>query len=452
MYFNYSFSIVIFSLFLSLLNNASSQAEDWSRFRGPNGSGVSLESTDVPTSWSPSENLRWKTQLPGSGVSSPIVVGDRVFVTCYSGYGLNRENPGEIKNLKRHLVCIDRKSGKKRWGKIVDVTLPEDPYSGIGVTAHGYASHTPVSDGQHVFVFFGKSGVIAYDMDGNQLWQKSVGTESDPRKWGSSSSPILQGNKLIITAAAESQSIVALDKASGDELWRQEATSLDNSWSTPILVTTKAGRIELVLNVAGEVWGLNPETGKLIWYCSTSDADQAQSSAVVDSQRVVYTISGRGGASAAIKVGGKGDVSDTHLAWTGRETSRFGSPILHKGKLYLVASGVVSSIDVKSGERSSQIRLESESEGEESSGGGRSRGGRGGFGSLDYASPVISGENLFYLKSTGEMFVFKISDKLEQIAVNKVSDETESFGGTPAISNNQLFIRSNKHLYCVGTE
>lgn len=252
-------------------------AEDWLRFRGPAGSGISGETKSIPTQWSPTANLAWKTELPGPGVSSPIVVGDRVLVTCYSGYGLQRNDPGDIKYLKRHLVCLDAASGEKKWQRDVAAKLPEDPYSGIGVTAHGYASHTPVSDGKLVFAFYGKSGVYAYDLDGNELWNSDVGTESDPWKWGTSSSPILYGDLVIVTASAESQAIVAMDKTTGKEVWRQEAEGLDGMWGTPLLVRIDDSRTDLVMSVAKEVWGLNPETGKLRWWCDASGAEQAHS-------------------------------------------------------------------------------------------------------------------------------------------------------------------------------
>ncbi|MCH8244113.1 MAG: PQQ-binding-like beta-propeller repeat protein [Planctomycetes bacterium] len=207
-----------------LLYNTPHTHADWTRFRGPNGSGISPDKQSTPVRWSESANLKWKTQLPGPGVSSPIIVGDRVYVTCYSGYGLDRQNPGDLKNLKRHLVCIDRQNGEILWNTKVDAVLPEDPYEGIGVTAHGYASSTPVSDGNHVYVFFGKTGALAFDKAGKKLWQTSVGKESDPRRWGSGASPILYQDLLIVPAACESEALVALDKKTGKEVWRQEAT------------------------------------------------------------------------------------------------------------------------------------------------------------------------------------------------------------------------------------
>src|SRR5262249_28761343 len=143
-------------------------------FRGPGGLGVSTDK-DLPTKWGDKENLVWKTPLPGPGGSSPIIVGDRVFLTCYTGYGIPGEDAGDQKDLKRHLLCIDRKKGTVLWDKSVAAKLPEPRYGGF-LALHGYASSTPVSDGKQVYVYFGKSGVFAYDLEGKQLWQADVGT------------------------------------------------------------------------------------------------------------------------------------------------------------------------------------------------------------------------------------------------------------------------------------
>jgi len=173
-------------------------AGDWARFRGPEGSGISPDTQPLPVKWSEAENMRWKRKLPGPGSSSPIVVGRRVFVTCWTGYGTDRDNVGEQKDLRRHLICFDRGTGNVLWDRSVEPVLPEDPYSGM-FTQHGYASHTPVSDGQQVYVFFGKTGVLAFDMEGKKLWQTSVGTGSGSNGWGTASSPILYKNLVIVT-------------------------------------------------------------------------------------------------------------------------------------------------------------------------------------------------------------------------------------------------------------
>ncbi|MEL7266430.1 MAG: PQQ-binding-like beta-propeller repeat protein, partial [Planctomycetota bacterium] len=371
-----------------LFFTAVGQCEDWNRFRGPGGSGVAIDSDALPSQWSPDANVAWKIEMPGPGASSPIIVGDRVFVTCYSGYGLNQEDPGDINNLVRHLVCVDLTSGERLWQRDIPATLPEDPYTGIGVTAHGYASHTPVSDGTNVYAFFGKGGVFAFDMEGKQLWSASAGKESDPPKWGSSSSPIVYGDTVVITAAAESQSVIAFDKTSGKEMWRQEAKGLDNMWGTPALVPVDDGRTDLVMMVGGEIWGLNPKNGKMRWYVDGLQTEQAYSSVIRDGSRV-FAFGGRGGGSIAVDAGGSGDVSKSKVVWNGSQNASFASPVRHKNKLYSVSRGVVSIVDAQSGERIKQLRLR----------GTKQTGGR--FGSLDYASPIVVGDRMFYINGSG---------------------------------------------------
>lgn len=423
---------VVIVCFLSVVG----RADDWPRFRGPQGNGVASDSNGIPSSWSPTANLAWKTALPGPGASSPIIVDGKVFVTCYSGYGLSQENPGDIQNLVRHLVCVDLTTGEKVWQQDVEAELPEDPYSGIGVTAHGYASHTPVSDGKHVYAFFGKSGVHAFDMEGNKLWKADVGKESDPAKWGSSSSPIVYKNIVIVTASAESQAMVGLDKTTGKELWRQEASGLDGMWGTPTLVEVGDGRTDLVMCVAKELWGLDPATGKLLWFASATDAEQAYSSVIADGKRV-YAVTGRGGGSVAVDVGGSGDISDANTVWEGTTNGSFASPVRRDSKIYVASRGVITSIDAASGDRIQQKRLS----------GAMETGGR--FGSLDYASPIVVGDRLLYLNGSGQVFVLSTGEEMQQLSVNRVTMDKETFWGTPAVSNGRLLIRSSKHLYCV---
>lgn len=407
---------------------------DWTRFRGPNGSGISSDGRSAPVAWSPSANVKWKTDLPGAGVSCPVVVGDRVYLTCYSGYGLDRENPGDMKDLKRHVVAVDRKGGSIVWSKTIDAVLPEDPYSGPGVPAHGYASNTPVSDGENLYVFLGKSGVFAFDKGGKQLWQTSVGKESDPRRWGSASSPILYKDLVIVPAIAESESLVGLDKKSGKEVWRQEASGLSNSWCTPILVEVDKDRTDLVIAACEEVWGINPETGKLRWYCEGAKSGSYCSS-LISQGDVVYGIEGRGGKSFAVRVGGKGDVTKSHVQWTGRDSARFGTPVVYKDRIYSFNGDVGTAINAKNGEKVHQARFPD----------GGSGGGRGG----DYASPVLSDGRLYYVRKSGDVFVVRANDELERVSVNRVTAENEEFSATPAISDGEVFLRSNKHLYCV---
>lgn len=175
------FQIVLSALFL-FAASLTANAGDWLGFRGTTGAGKSSDGM-APLSWSDTENLKWKLDLPGPGSSSPIVVGNRVFVTAYSGYGETKEEPGDQKDLRRHLICVNRSSGEVDWTRTVEPVLPEAKFRGFH-TEHGYATHTPVSDGKRLFAFFGKSGVLAFNLQGDELWRTSVGTNSFSKQWG----------------------------------------------------------------------------------------------------------------------------------------------------------------------------------------------------------------------------------------------------------------------------
>ena len=228
---------VLLALFLCSVPNTSLLSADWPRFRGPAGDGVSSDA-NIPKKWSDTNNLKWKLKLPGKGFSSPIVVGEYVFVTCFSDAG------GDLSNLKRHLLCVDRQNGNVVWSKVVRSAAREIRGPSFG-TKHGYASHTPVSDGERVYVLFGNSGVLAFDMNGNELWKQDVGNES-ASMFGSAASPILYKDQLIVTASSESESIRALDKITGKELWKSEASTLSRCYCTPVTVKNKKGEDELV--------------------------------------------------------------------------------------------------------------------------------------------------------------------------------------------------------------
>lgn len=423
------------------------QTSEWSRFRGPQGSGISKES--VPTEWSPDKNIKWKTALPGAGCSSPIVVAGKVFVTCYSGYGEARDNVGNKEDLKRHVVCIDQASGKELWSKTIDGTDNEDNFTGIGVTAHGYSSHTPVSDGQSLFVFLGKGGVIAYDLEGNELWTKDVGSRSDSKKWGSASSPVVCGDLVIVPAVAESRAVYGLNKKTGKQEWSCPSDAMDNTWSTPMVINVDDDRSDIVIGVPNELWAINPKTGKLAWLAAGVANEQTgfYTSPTISDGVIYASVGGRsGGGSIAVRAGGKKDVSDSHVQWKSKTSASFSSPVVFGGHMFTVARGGFLEVsDSKTGKSLKKLRFESTDSSRPKNAGGRSR-----FGSADYGSPVIAGDKLYFTKGNGETFVFNADAECEQIAANKLTDDKEIFSGTPAISNGQLLIRSSKFLYCVG--
>lgn len=410
-------------------------ASEWPQFRGPGGAGVSQDEVP-PLEWNDSENVQWKLELPGPGSSSPIVWGDRVFVTCYSGYGEDPANPGDMENLKRHVLCVHRSNGKVVWSKTVPASLPEDPFRGIGVPQHGYASNTPVTDGERLFVFLGKSGVFAFDMDGKQLWQRDVGHESSSRRWGSAASPILYKDLVIVNASEESQTIFGLSKQDGEVVWKAEAAGLELAYGTPVVVTNKAGADELVLGVPGEVWGLDPLTGKLIWYAEVDISGNVSPSPFACGD-MVYIFGGYPQLGAvAIRAGGKGDVTETHVAWSSRNSSYIPTPVCHDGHLYWVSDeGIAYCSDASTGDIIYRERLP--------------RDGSPGRGKPVYASVVKAGDRLYAVSRKGGCYVLAAKPEFELLAHNQIASDDSDFHGTPALSDGQMFLRSNRFLYCI---
>ena len=444
---------------VSLLSMAS--AANWTRFRGENGSGVAADSTPTPTEWSETKNLKWSAPLPGPGKSSPIVVGDHVIVTCWTG-----ENPPD--DLQRHILCFDRNTGQERWAKEIAPTTPDEPFRQM-FTENGYASHTPASDGERIYAFFGLSGVVAFDMDGNELWRTSVGEGTDPNNWGTASSPMLYKDLVIITAASESTAIVALHKETGKEVWRQEGEGLVATWGTPVLVDAAEGRQELVIAVPGDLWGMNPDTGKLRWYAEGSPSRNICCSAIAD-KGVVYVVGGRDGGSMAVRAGGKGDARESQMLWSNNSRGGIGTPVIADGLLYSISGGVATCLDAETGDKLYEKRLEApaaaappsqadrpaEIQGfgrpgvfAQGGGFGGGRGGGGGFRQQDYSSPVIADGKLYFVRRGGDVYVLATGREFKQLAVNKFVSDDGDFSASPAISDGALFFRSSNKLYCV---
>ncbi len=413
-------------LVLLAMTSAPIQAGDWPRFRGPNGDGVSTEGP-IPAKWDLATNLKWKADLPGKGSSSPIVLGDRIFVTCYSGYG--EAAGGDAAQLARHLVCVDKPSGKILWTKTVKNSVEEDRYQGF-ITEHGYASGTPVTDGERVYAFFGKSGVSAYDLEGNELWNAGVGTSSSNRRWGSAASLIVHGDSVIVNASEESRSIRSLDRKTGKENWKTEANLLELAYGTPNVVKN-GDRELLVLAVPQEVWALNPENGKLAWFCETKLPGNVSPS-INTANGMIYVTGGYPATgSVAFKAEGKGDIT-SKITWTSRDASYVASPVLHEGHLYWIDDkGVAFCANAETGKTVYRERLV------------------GGGGRPVYASPVLCDGKLFIPSRWEGVYVIAAKPEFELLAENRFPDDKSDFNGTPAISGKQMFLRSDKALYCI---
>jgi outer membrane protein assembly factor BamB len=398
---------------------------DWTRFRGPNAGGTA-DDKGLPVRWSGTENVAWKTALPGAGASSPVTLGDKIFLTCYSGYPVNPDQPGDLASLVHHTLCLDRASGRILWDKTEKAQLPEKSYSSF-LTKHGYASATPATDGKAVYVFFGRSGVFAYSLAGEKLWQADVG--SNIHDWGSAASPILYKNLLIVNASIESSSIVALDTADGKQVWR--AGGINRSWGTPLIVDLPEGRQELVVSLQGKVLALDPAKGQELWHCDGVPDYICPS--VIAHGDVVYITAGRKPLTLAVRAGGQGDVTGSRVLWQVKKTPKVATPLYADGMLYWVdQTGKAVCINASDGstvyEQKQKIA--------------------GGDDKV-YASPVLGDGKLYIATRRGGVIVLAVGKQFQELAHNDLGDDS-LFNATPVISNRQLLVRSDKYLYCIG--
>lgn len=411
-------------LVLGIGSATAAVGADWAQFRGPGGFGITAD-RGFPTEWSADKNVVWRAKLPGPGTSSPVTAGRRVFVTCYSGYALDASKPGNMDDLKRHLVCIDRGSGKLLWTKQFAPVLPEHKYIGEG-TYHGYSSSTPVIEGERLYVFFGKSGVYCFDLDGNELWHASVG--KGIHGWGSGASPVLYKNTLIVNASVESGAMVALDKMTGKEAWR--APGISAAWNTPVLVTVSNGEPELVISIYNHLLGLNPDTGKELW--KAPGVERYVCPSVVADDGIVYAIGG-GHTSLAVKAGGRGDVGKTHALWKKNKGSNVSSPIYHDGHIYWASDngGIVNCQKADTGEFVYHKRLEPPS-------------------GLIYSSPLLADGKLYYVSQKNGTYVVAATPEFKLLAHNVFADDHSRTNASLAASDGQLLLRSDEYLYCIG--
>lgn len=398
---------------------------DWPQLRGPTGRGIS-DAKGLPTKWSATENIAWKTALPGAGASTPIVVGGKIYLTCYRGYNMPGQPRGSQKDLERMLVCISPADGKVLWEKTVPTKLPEQDEIREN---HGYASGTPVADETLIYCFFGKSGVFVFDREGNHKWHIEVG--SGLNGWGSASPLTLHGNLLLVNASVESGSLIALDKKTGKEVWRAGA---EETWHPPLVVSLAGGKSELIVATPNQVAGLDPASGKELWSCAM-DCGWYKVPVPTEHQGVVYSIGGRSGETAlAVRAGGRGDVTDSHRLWTSTTGSNVSSPIYHNGHLYYASDskGIAYCADAKTGEIKYEQRLPRANQ--------------------IYSAPIMADGKIYYLDRSGKCFVVAAKPQFELVATNDLGgrEDRAVFNASPVVLAQRLLIRSDKTLWCVG--
>ena len=404
----------------SLLAPPQLHAQEWSQFRGPDGSGSSNDA--APVSWGDKENIVWKAKLPGRGASSAIVWKDRVFLTAYSGFGVT-EGEGEKSDLKLHVLSFDRDTGSQLWDKSIDGSESTQNYT-KRVADHGYATSTPVTDGENVYAFFGVSGVVAFDYDGNKLWQAEVGDGT--AGFGSASSPVLYKDLVIVNASIESSTVFAFNKKTGQQVWKIE--EIAKAWTSPCLA--KVGDThELIINQKNMIYGFDPATGKKLWWCD-GILDYVVPVPVFDNG-VVYCLGGRSNRSIAVKLGGRGDVTKTHKLWEVTVGANVTSPVFFDGRIYCASDkGIAFCLDAKTGETIYQTRIPT-----------RAR---------IYASIVRAGKH-FYVTTRGSgIIVLDAVPEYKEIGINKIESDAGLLNASPAIDNNQILIRTDSYLYCIG--
>ncbi|MEW6207112.1 MAG: PQQ-binding-like beta-propeller repeat protein [Acidobacteriota bacterium] len=436
-------------LLLLILCCSMAQAQNWPSFRGPRASGV-VDGTNPPIEWDAEKqiNIKWKTAIPGLAHSSPVVWGNRLFVTTaaseeknpYLRHGLFGDGD-EAQDFKlKHqwkLYCLDKRTGKILWERVAHEGLPK-------LRRHIKSTHansTPVTDGKYVVAFFGSEGLYCYDTGGKLLWKQDVGFldlgafNVRELQWGAGSSPIIYKNLVIIQNDARNGSfIAAFDIATGKQVWRTVRDELP-SWGTPTVYEGKT-RAELIANGTNLIAGYDPATGKELWRLKGNSLITCPTPVVAHD--LIFVTSGYRPIKPiyAIRAGATGDISleagkesNEYVAWSRMKGGPYQpTPIVYGDYLYTNSNnGVLACYNARTGELIYEQRIA----------------GRGGSYS---ASPVAADGRLYLTSEDGEIFVVRAGPKYELLATNKMG---EVLMATPAISDGMIIVRGRNHLFAI---
>jgi outer membrane protein assembly factor BamB len=408
----------------------------WGQWRGPQASGVST-TAKPPTEWGESKNVRWKVEIPGRGTSTPVIWGDRVYVLTAAPAGVElaashdaRGTRGQIVPHRMMVMALDRKTGKTVWERVAKEVTPHEGYHNQFGT---WASSSAVTDGEVLIASFESRGIYAYDMNGKPLWDVDLGDKQMRNQFGEGSTPALYKDRIVVVWDHQGESfIAALDKKSGKELWRQKREEID-SWGTP-LVVEHGGRAQVITGATRGIRSYDVQTGEIVWQTAGLTANPIPSPVHLDG--LVILMSGyRGNSIKAIKLAeAKGDITDTPaIAWTyDRDTPYVPSPLLYGEILYFLKgnTGVLSAFDAKSGKPHYALQR------------------------IDavpnvFASPVGADGKVIILGQDGAAAVLKHGTSYAVIATNKLEDK---FDASPALVDNELYLRGYRYLYCVAAK
>ena len=402
---------------------AADDDQFWPQWRGPHATGVS-KVANPPTEWSETKNIRWKIELPGRGAATPIVWGDRVYVLTAAPV----EAAGGMRGVQKfQVMAVNRKDGKVAWQH---TAREEQPHEGTHQQFGTMASASAVTDGEHLIASFESRGIYAYDMNGKPIWQKDLGDKRMRNEFGEGSTPALYKDKLFVVWDHQGESfIVALNKRTGEELWRTKREEID-SWATP-LVVEHAGKAQVVTGAMRRVRAYDADNGQIVWEAEGLTANPIPSPVSADG--LVFLMSGyRGNNLKAVRFGeAKGDITGTPaLVWTlDRVTPYVQSPLLHDGILYFLKSnnGLLTAVDAKTGKPHYQAqRIEAVPN--------------------VFASPVAAAGRIYVVGQQGTTAVIKAGAALDVLATNTLDDR---FDASPALVDREMYLRGYKNLYCV---
>ena len=410
---------------------------DWPQWRGPSGTGVADSDADPPVAWGADKNIRWRTSLPGKGHSTPIVSGERIFLTTAIPIGealppKYSTAPGThdgVPVTHRHefaVLAVNRADGKILWQRTVHQKVPHEG----GHYTGSLASNSVVTDGELVFAFFGTHGLHCLTVDGEVKWSKQFGVMQTKHGHGESATPVLHGDTLVINWDHDGQSfVVALDKRTGKQRWKVDRNE-ETSWASPI-VYEHEGKPQLIISGTNRVRGYDLNDGRVIWECGGMASNIVATPVAADGMVFAGSSYEKRALLAIRLAGAKGDITDTRqVAWSRfRGTPYVPSPLLYGGSLYFLThyQGILSRVDAKSGEdRPGAIRLD-------------------GITNI-YASPVAAANRIYITDLDGTTLVLSHADKPRVLAINRLND---TIAASAAIAGNELFLRGQKFLYCV---
>ncbi|MEO6567533.1 MAG: PQQ-binding-like beta-propeller repeat protein [Opitutaceae bacterium] len=408
----------------------ASDSSAWPMWRGPSGAGIA-PGAQPPLKWSDQQNIKWKVKIPGLGFSTPIIWNDRIFVLTAieiengTRARSNSNNPTPTNPFEFAVVALDRASGKTLWQK---TARKEVPHEGRHPTT-SFASASPLTDGERLWVPFGSRGFYCYDLDGNLLWEKDLGDMRMRGGFGEGSSPVVAGDLLIITWDHEDQSfIVALNKKTGAEVWRKNREER-SSWSTPLIVEV-GGKLQAIVAASTRTRSYDAATGELVWEASGLTGNVIPTP--VTGHGMVYVMSGfQGNSIQAIKLSSRGDVSGTdNIVWHVRRSAPYApSPVLSGDRLYMnkTNDASLSCLNALTGVPYYQDQP--------------LPGVRG-----IYASPVAANGYLYVVGREGTVIVLKDAPTLQVVATNTLNDRIDA---SPAMVGKELYLRGHEYLYCL---